>query len=78
MQVKTVAPVGDRVFVRVEEPEAKTVGGILLPSSATKKPTSGEVVAAGAAKGVKVRARGHPAPPPPPPPGTPPPARPPS
>lgn len=34
-------PKGDRVLVRVAEEETKTRGGILLPVSALKKPTSG-------------------------------------
>ncbi|EFJ50536.1 hypothetical protein VOLCADRAFT_80038 [Volvox carteri f. nagariensis] len=38
---------GDRVLVRVAEEEVKTRGGILLPPSAIKKPTSGEVVSLG-------------------------------
>lgn len=54
-QVKTVTPVGDRVLVKAEEAESKTVGGILLPSSAQKRPTSGTVQLAGTAKAVKVR-----------------------
>ncbi|PSC70946.1 20 kDa chloroplastic [Micractinium conductrix] len=52
-EVKTVSPVGDRVLVKAEEAEAKTVGGILLPSSAQKRPTQGTVSAAGSAKAVK-------------------------
>ncbi|KAL4858802.1 chaperonin [Chlorella vulgaris] len=52
-EVKTVTPVGDRVFVKTEEAEATTVGGILLPSSAQKRPTQGTVQSAGGAKGVK-------------------------
>ncbi|KAL4433062.1 hypothetical protein ABPG77_006489 [Micractinium sp. CCAP 211/92] len=52
-EVKTVTPVGDRVFVKAEEAEAKTVGGILLPSSAQKRPTQGTVTSAGSAKAVK-------------------------
>ena len=55
LQVKTVTPVGDRVFVKAEEAEATTVGGILLPSSAQKRPTSGTVASAGGAKAVKAR-----------------------
>ena len=35
-------PKGDRVLVKVAEEETKTRGGILLPVSAVKKPTSGE------------------------------------
>ncbi|KAI7844797.1 hypothetical protein COHA_001677 [Chlorella ohadii] len=52
-EVKTVTPVGDRVFVKAEEAESKTVGGILLPSSAQKRPTQGTVESAGSAKAVK-------------------------
>lgn len=55
LQVKTVTPVGDRVFVKAEEAESKTVGGILLPSTAQKRPTQGTVQSAGGAKAVKVR-----------------------
>ncbi|PNH11271.1 chaperonin [Tetrabaena socialis] len=38
---------GDRVLVRVAEEEVKTRGGILLPPSSIRKPTSGEVVGLG-------------------------------
>lgn len=54
-QVQKVTPVGERVLVKVLEPEAKSAGGILLPTSAQKKPTQGEVVEAGTAKAVKAR-----------------------
>ena len=52
-QYKTVAPVGDRVLVKVDVSEAKSTGGILLPTSAQKKPTQGEITSAGSAKAVK-------------------------
>ncbi|GAB4818864.1 hypothetical protein N2152v2_005910 [Parachlorella kessleri] len=52
-EFRTVSPVGDRVFVMVEQAEEKTSSGILLPSSAQKKPTQGEIVGAGSAKAVK-------------------------
>ncbi|KAK9830007.1 hypothetical protein WJX72_009164 [[Myrmecia] bisecta] len=52
-QYKNVSPIGDRVFVKVDVSEAKSVGGILLPSSAQTKPTQGDVVQAGSAKAVK-------------------------
>ncbi len=58
VQFKTVAPVGDRVLVKVDVSEEKSTGGILLPSSAQKKPTQGEITAAGSAKAVKVSALG--------------------
>jgi len=54
LQYKTVAPVGDRVLVKVDVSEEKSLGGILLPSSSQKKPTQGHVEKAGAAKAVRV------------------------
>ena len=54
MQYKNVTPAGDRVFVKVDNSDEKTTSGILLPSSAQKKPTQGEVIGAGDAKAVKV------------------------
>jgi len=44
---KAMQPKGDRVLVKVAEEETKTRGGILLPVSAIKKPTSGDVVSVG-------------------------------
>ena len=55
VQYKTVSPVGNRVFVKVDNEEATSAGGILLPTSAQKKPTQGEVVSLGDAKSLKVR-----------------------
>ncbi|KAK9917962.1 hypothetical protein WJX75_000084 [Coccomyxa subellipsoidea] len=52
-EYKTLAPVGERVLVAVDVSEEKSVGGILLPSSAQKKPTQGHVEKAGTAKAVK-------------------------
>ena len=54
MQYKKVAPVGDRIFVKIDSEEEQTSSGILLPSSAQKKPTQGEVVDIGDAKAVRV------------------------
>lgn len=54
LQYKTVAPVGERVLVKVDVGEEKSLGGILLPSSAQKKPTQGHVEKAGTAKAVRV------------------------
>lgn len=42
-----IRPLGDKVVVRLLEAEEKTAGGILLPDSAKKKPTEGEIVAVG-------------------------------
>jgi chaperonin GroES len=43
----SIRPLHDRVVVRRKEEETKSAGGIVLPGSATEKPTQGEVVAAG-------------------------------
>lgn len=42
-----MAPKGDMVFVKCAPEEVKTLGGILLPGSATRRPTSGTVVELG-------------------------------
>ena len=42
-----MTPLGDRVLVKIKSKEEKTVGGILLPSSAQSKPQNGEIVAVG-------------------------------
>jgi len=47
LNVATVKPLGDRVFVKVSVPDEKTEGGILLPDTAKEKPQVGEVVAVG-------------------------------
>ncbi|KAK6941258.1 GroES chaperonin family [Dillenia turbinata] len=47
-----VAPLGDRVLVKIKTAEEKTQGGILLPTAAQSKPQSGEVVAVGEGKSV--------------------------
>ena len=43
---KKIVPLNDRVLVRLSEPE-KQIGKILLPDTAQKKPTTGEVLAVG-------------------------------
>ena len=41
-------PLGDRVLVKVQEPETKTASGIIIPDNASKeKPTQAEVIAIG-------------------------------
>ncbi|KAF9616102.1 hypothetical protein IFM89_028568 [Coptis chinensis] len=42
-----VQALGDKVLVKIKSAEEKTVGGILLPSTARSKPQGGEVVAVG-------------------------------
>lgn len=54
VQFKLVTPVGDRVLVKVDKEEARTVGGVLLPASARNRPTAGAIVAVGEGSTVKV------------------------
>ena len=42
-----IRPLQDRVVVKRKEEETKTAGGIVLPGSATEKPSQGEVLAVG-------------------------------
>jgi len=41
-------PLHDRVAVRRLEEDQKTAGGIIIPDTATEKPTQGEIIAVGA------------------------------
>lgn len=50
LNISTVQPLGDRVFVKISASEEKTAGGILLPDTAKEKPQLGEVVAVGSGK----------------------------
>ena len=45
-----IRPLHDRVIVRRMEEEKTTAGGIVIPDSATEKPSEGEIVAAGKGK----------------------------
>lgn len=47
LNVSTVSPLGDRVFLKVNKAEEKTAGGILMPDTAQEKPQVGEVVSVG-------------------------------
>jgi chaperonin GroES len=40
-------PLHDRVLIRRVEPEATTMGGIIIPDTAREKPIEGEVIAVG-------------------------------
>ncbi|UJB72661.1 co-chaperone GroES (plasmid) [Acaryochloris sp. 'Moss Beach'] len=50
LNVSTVSPLGDRVFLKVSKAEEKTAGGILMPDIAREKPQIGEVVSVGLGK----------------------------
>ena len=45
-----IRPLHDRVIVRRMEEERTTAGGIVIPDSATEKPSQGEIVAVGNGK----------------------------
>jgi chaperonin GroES len=45
-----IRPLHDRVVVRRLEEETLTAGGIVLPDSATEKPSQGEILAVGSGK----------------------------
>ena len=45
-----IKPLHDRVIVKRVEEETTSAGGIVLPGSATEKPSQGEVIAVGPGK----------------------------
>jgi len=45
-----IRPLHDRVVVRRMEEERKSAGGIVIPDSATEKPSTGEILAVGSGK----------------------------
>ena len=45
-----IRPLHDRVIVRRMEEERTTAGGIVIPDSATEKPSMGEILAVGSGK----------------------------
>jgi chaperonin GroES len=45
-----IRPLHDRVIVRRKEEERTTAGGIVIPDSATEKPSMGEVLSTGKGK----------------------------
>ena len=45
-----IRPLQDRVVIRRTEEETKSAGGIVIPDSATEKPSQGEVIAVGPGK----------------------------
>lgn len=55
MQFSSVKPSGDRVAVKVGTAEAKTPGGILLPTASESDKNEGTVVAVGSGENIKVR-----------------------
>jgi chaperonin GroES len=45
-----IRPLHDRVIIKRLEEERKSAGGILIPDSATEKPSQGKVIAVGKGK----------------------------
>ena len=45
-----IRPLHDRVVVKREEEERKSAGGIVIPDSATEKPSRGKIMATGTGK----------------------------
>ena len=45
-----IRPLHDRVLVRRVEPDNKSAGGIVIPDTASEKPTEGEVIATGSGR----------------------------
>ncbi|KAF5836007.1 chaperonin 10 kd subunit-domain-containing protein [Dunaliella salina] len=52
-QFKAVKPIGDRVFVKVDKPRPRSVGGVLLPAVEMTSSTGGTVVDVGDVSMVK-------------------------
>jgi chaperonin GroES len=50
LNVSTLKPLGDRVFIKISEQDDKTAGGIYLPDAAKEKPQVGAIVSAGPGK----------------------------
>ena len=46
LNVTTVKPLADRVFIKVSAKEERTAGGIFLPETAKEKPQVGEMTKA--------------------------------
>ena len=51
--MSSIRPLYDRVVIRRVEEETTSAGGIVLPGSATEKPSQGEIVAAGPGKALE-------------------------
>lgn len=50
-----IKPLGDRILVKINPPETKTKGGIILPDTAQEKTQNGTVVAIGDSDQIKVK-----------------------
>lgn len=46
----SVKPIGDRILVKVDEPQKQSPGGLLLPDTAQERPRRGKVLKVGPGK----------------------------
>lgn len=51
--VESLVPMNDRILVKRDEEEERSVGGIVIPDTAKEKPVRGTVVAVGQGKRLK-------------------------
>ena len=51
--VENLVPMNDRILVKRDEEEERSVGGIVIPDTAKEKPVRGTVVAVGQGKRLK-------------------------
>ena len=51
--VENLVPMNDRILVKRDEEEERSVGGIVIPDTAKEKPVRGTVVAVGPGKRLK-------------------------
>ena len=51
--VENLVPMSDRILVKRDEEEERTIGGIVIPDSVKEKPVRGTVVAIGNGKRLK-------------------------
>jgi chaperonin GroES len=51
--VESLVPMNDRILVKRDEEEERSVGGIVIPDTAKEKPVRGTVVATGDGKRLK-------------------------
>ena len=52
-----IKPLGDRVLVKLDEAEAKTAGGIIIPDTAQEKTQQGVVLAVGDDESITVKVK---------------------
>lgn len=51
--VESLVPMNDRILVKRDEEEERSIGGIVIPDTAKEKPVRGTVVAVGKGKRLK-------------------------